>query len=161
MKKISFIFITIILSSLLIKAQTEYPVQTILKGDSVVILRRDQAIGINDMLKEKESRLEFQKIMIERGIFYIGNLKDSLNKLNWKLNVTQADLGRKLAKSQDTLNSMTTSLANAKERILFYEKEMKRIEKLEWTEKKARTHMKVGIGAVIVTWIVLIITAVK
>lgn len=142
-------------------SQRKYPLQTMFKGDSVVILRYDQAIEVNNLLSKKNSiinesdlsikKLDQQVFTLDKKIF---NLKDTIKNLKWKLNVTHEDLSRKLSNKTDSLTITKDSLEKANSRIVFYQGEMKRIEKLEWIDKRTRTQVKIGLVGVIVTWTV-------
>jgi hypothetical protein len=142
-------------------AQQKYPIQTIFKGDSVVILKVSQALEINDLIHQQDLLIHNKDYTIKNSLLQNNILKDNVKDLKWKLNVTEADLTRKLTKTQDTLQITRTNLQVANDKIAFYQNEMKRIEKLEWIEKKTRTQMKVGLAGVIVTWIVLVVASVK
>jgi predicted RNase H-like nuclease (RuvC/YqgF family) len=150
-----------------LNAQRKYPIQTLFKGDSVVILKYDQAIEINNLLLQKNQTIDENNLSIKKYDWRVSKLKDTvtylksnIKDLKWSLNVTQADLTRKLNKKTDSLTVTKDSLQKANDLIVFYKGEMKRIEKLEWVEKRTRTQMKVGIVGVLVTWVAFTIAAI-
>ena len=155
------LLLALMLSFTSLFSQQKYPIQTLFKGDSVVILKYSQAMEINELLNQKNLIIDESNLTIKKYNRNVLSLKDTVKDLKWKLNVTQADLTRKLTKKTDTLAHVSLDLENANQQIAFYKNEMKRIEKLEWIEKRTRTQMKVGIAGVIVTWLVLVISSVK
>ena len=78
MKKILIFFISLIFS---VYGFSQYPIQTIFKGDSVVILTIDQSSNINNLI-DKQTEL-------------VSNLKEQVKVLNEKLEVTNKELSTK------------------------------------------------------------------
>lgn len=139
--------------------QQKYPIQTLFKGDSVVILKYDQAVEINNLLSQKNLIIDEKDLSIKKYGQRISHLQDTVKKLKWNLTVTQADLTRKLNKKSDSLIFANSSLEAANTKISFYQNEMKRIEKLEWIERRTRVQFKVGIIGVLVVWTALAISS--
>ncbi len=141
-------FLLIVFFSLFFKsifAQQKYPIQTIFKGDSVVILTKEQALRINRVIDEKNFTLSTYK----KDIFL---LNDTIKKIKWKLVTSEAEMQRKFTKVKDSLNSANNLVLESNRKIEYYQQEMKRIEKLEYIDKKVRRRVTVGIGAALVTW---------
>lgn len=126
-------------------SQHKYPIQTIFKGDSVVILTKEQALNINKVIDEKNyNLLTYKKDVI--------SLNDTVKKLKWNLITTNAESQRKFAKVKDSLDIANNQLMINRQQIEFYQQEMKRIEKLEYIDKKVRRRVTIGLGAALVTW---------
>jgi len=70
-----YINIYFLLASFFSYSQNNYPIQTILKGDSVVILNIDQYRDIEIMSENQKSRIRYMKSQIE----YFNKVKDSLD----------------------------------------------------------------------------------
>lgn len=62
MKKL--LMLSNLLVSSLIFSQSNYPIQTVIKGDSVVILTKQQAKNINDIFESQKERIASYKIEI-------------------------------------------------------------------------------------------------
>lgn len=150
MKSKLFLISIFILLTQFVIAQNKYPIQTIFKGDSVVILTKKQAIEVNRTIDMKNLSLsKYQNSLLK--------LRDTVKLLRWNMITTEADLQRKIAKVNDSLSLSNSSLMKANSEIEFYKGEMKRIEKLEFIDKRTRTRLTVGVGAALVTWWTLII----
>lgn len=99
----ALLLITFTIISLLGIGQTKYPIQTIYKGDSVVILSVKQSVDINKAIEAQKRiiREQSKKLTLET------NKIDSLNKviknLNTKLEITQYQLDT-TSKWADELN---------------------------------------------------------
>lgn len=126
-------------------AQTKYPIQTIFKGDSVIILTKDQALEINKTIENKNLFISNYKKEVKC-------LKDTIRDLKWDLITTDASLQRKIEKFRDSLDRSNNIIYISERQISYYKEQMKRIEKLEYVEKKVRRRVTVGIGAAVVTW---------
>lgn len=70
-----YIIIYFLLVSIFSYSQNNYPIQTILKGDSVVIMNIDQYQDIEIMSENQKSRIRYMKSQIE----YFNKVKDSLD----------------------------------------------------------------------------------
>jgi hypothetical protein len=150
MKTKLFLVAIFILLVNLTKAQKKYPIQTIFKGDSVVILTKKQVIEVNRTIDLKNLSLsKYQSSVLK--------LKDTIKTLRWNIVTTEADLQRKMARVKDSLDLSSSNLMKANSEIEFYKGEMKRIEKLEFIDKRTRRRLTVGIGAALVTWWTIII----
>jgi hypothetical protein len=126
-------------------AQNKYPIQTIFKGDSVIILTKDQALEINKTIENKNLFISNYKKEVKC-------LKDTIRDLKWDLITTDASLQRKIEKFRDSLDRSNNIIYISERQISYYKEQMKRIEKLEYVEKKVRRRVTVGIGAAVVTW---------
>lgn len=149
--KIKLLLIAIfILSTQLATAQRNYPIQTIFKGDSVVILTKKQAIDVNKTIELKSLYLsKYQNSVLK--------LRDTVKTLRWDIVTTEAALQRKMARIKDSLDASRSSLMKANSEIEFYKGEMKRIEKLEFIDKRTRRRVAIGMGAALATWWTVII----
>lgn len=87
----------------------------------------------------------------------LSKYKDMVSLLERKINHSD----RIIQANNQKINLLDTVIKNKDLQIDFYKKEMARIEKLEYIEKRTRVRVGVGIGAAIVTWLAFIITAVK
>lgn len=87
----------------------------------------------------------------------LSNYKDTVlilkNKINYSNKIIEVN--------NQKINLLDTIIKNKDLQIDQYKKEMVRIEKLEFIEKRTRVRVGLGLGAVITTWLVFIFTAVK
>lgn len=122
----------------------QYPTTKKIKGQQVVIMTVKQAEDVNS---------KFEK------------LEDSLNVLNDSINILNGDLNGAITSLNFTHNKLETTSVNLNQTIdslakidRAYHNEVKKIEKFEWVEKRTRVRLGLGIGAMLVTWIVIVIT---
>ncbi len=123
-----------------LSAFAQYPTTKKIKGEQVVIMTVKQAEAIND---------KFQM------------LEDSIARLNSTLNGCTTSLYF----TQDKLETASNSLTNANDSIVklngLYVKEVKRQDKLEWIDKQTKIRVAMGLGATVLTWLILAITAIQ
>lgn len=123
-----------------LSAFAQYPTTKKIKGEQVVIMTVKQAEAIND---------KFQM------------LEDSISRLNSTLNGCTTSLYF----TQDKLEAASNSLTNANDSIVklngLYVKEVKRQDKLEWIDKQTKIRVAMGLGATVLTWLILAITAIQ
>mgnify|MGYP003340745159 CR=1 FL=1 len=121
----------------------QYPTVKTIKGQKVVIMTVPQAEQIDAKF---------------------GMLEDSIATLHSKLKTKTAEVkvvDTKRAEVNDSLQVLKSNLIVANLSIDSLKRETKRIEKLEFIEKKTRTKLGIGIVGVVITWIVFAITVVK
>ncbi len=121
----------------------QYPTTKKIKGVQVVIMTVPQAEKIDN---------QFQ------------TLNDSIIELNNKIKtksheIKVVDFQRE--KTFDSLQIFKTNLLTANTTIDSLQKEMKRIEKLEFIEKRTRTRLGVGLVGTVVAWITFAILVIK
>ena len=115
----------------------QYPTTKKIKGQQVVIMTVKQADAINTKFDKLEDSISI--------------LNSTLNGCITSLNFTED----KLLSTTENLNKSKDSLIKINK--IFYQ-EMKRVEKLEWVEKRTRVKIGFGVAAVLATWLVMIIT---
>ena len=131
----------VMLVSLSVFAQ--YPTTKKIKGVQVVIMTVPQAEKID---------IQFEK------------MSDSIVELNKKIDkkiheVKVVDFQRE--KTFDSLQIFKSSLLTANTTIDSLKNEMKRVEKLEFIEKRTRTRLGVGLIGTLVAWISFAIIVIK
>lgn len=123
-----------------LSAFAQYPTTKKIKGEQVVIMTMKQAEAIND---------KFQM------------LEDSIAQLNNALNGCTTSLYF----TQNKLETTSSNLVSANDSIVklngLYVKEVKRQDKLEWIDKQTKRRVAIGLGATVLTWIILAITAIQ
>ncbi len=125
----------------------QYPTTKKIKGQQVVIMTVKQAEAINtkfDILEDSIDVLNYN----------LTEYTSNLNGCETSLNFTQD----KLETTSSNLNHMVDSLVKIDR---FYQKEIKRVEKLEWVEKRTRVRLGFGIAAVVVTWLIIVVSVIK
>ena len=126
-----------------LSAFAQYPTTKTIKGTPVVIMTVPQAEKINNQ-------------------FDI--LEDSIVRLNSKIKIKSEEVkvvNIKREVTNDSLQIFKTNLFIANTKIDSLNIQMKRIEKLEFIEKRTRVRVGVGIVGALVTWITLAILSVK
>lgn len=122
-----------ILASLL--SYSQYPATKYLEnGDHVVIMTVEQGRAIN------------QKFVV---------LNDSIVKLNDTIKRKNIDINflkRQINTKETLIKYNNDSLVVANKEIAFYRNEMKRVEKLEWIDKKVRKKVFWTVGGLGVLW---------
>ena len=121
----------------------QYPTTKKIKGTQVVIMTVPQAEQI-------DARFNL--------------LNDSLKRINGQ--ITHKNHQFKVINQQrerviDTLQMFRVNLFTATKKIDSLNNEMRRIEKLEFVERRTRVRIGVGIGATVLTWVILTIIASK
>lgn len=121
----------------------QYPTTKKIKGTQVVIMTVPQAEQI-------DARFNL--------------LNDSLKRLSGQ--ITHKTHQFKVINQQrerviDTLQMFRANLFTATKKIDSLNNEMRRIEKLEFVERRTRVRIGVGIGATVLTWVILTIIASK
>jgi len=122
----------------------QYPTTKKIKGQQVVIMTVKQAEAVNNKFEKLEDSLNV--------------LNDSINILNDNLNGAITSLNfthNKLETTSENLNQTIDSLVKIDRA---YHNEIKKIEKFEWVEKRTRVRIGVGIGALLVTWLVIVVS---
>lgn len=119
----------------------QYPTTKKIKGTHVVIMTVPQAEQI-------DARFNL--------------LNDSLKRINGQ--ITHKNHQFKVINQQrerviDTLQMFRVNLFTATKKIDSLNNEMRRIEKLEFVERRTRVRIGVGIGATVLTWVILTIIA--
>jgi hypothetical protein len=122
----------------------QYPTTKKIKGQQVVIMTVKQAEEVNS---------KFEK------------LEDSLNVLNDSINILNGDLNGAITSLNFTHNKLETTSVNLNQTIdslvkidRAYHNEVKKIEKFEWIEKRTRVRLGLGIGAMLVTWVLIVVS---
>jgi hypothetical protein len=91
-------------------------------------------------------------------------LNDSIVELNkqigWKVHEVKV-VDHQREKTFDSLQIFKTNLAIANQKIDSLNLEMKRVEKLEFIEKRTRTRLGVGLVGTVVAWITFAILVIK
>jgi len=85
---------------------------------------------------------------------------DSIKVLNeriWKLGYDVKFAGKQIEALDGTLSEVKTSNDIKDKEIAHYKQEMKRIEKLEWIDKKTKVRVGIGLGGVLLTWTLMFI----
>ena len=121
----------------------QYPTTKKIKGTQVVIMTVPQAEKIN-----KKFEL----------------LEDSIAALNSKLQTKTTEIkvvDTKRVVTNDSLQIFKANLVTANISIDSLKRETKRIEKLEFIERKTRTKLGIGIVGTLITWITLAIFSTK
>ncbi len=124
-------------------AFAQYPTTKKIKGTSVVIMTVPQAEQIDEQFEV---------------------LNDSIVELNKQIKtkvheVRVVDFQRE--KTFDSLQIFKTNLLTANTKIDSLNKEMKRIEKLEYVEKRTRMRVGVGLVGILTTFITFAILVIK
>jgi len=131
--------LTLVLVLVTTLALAQYPTTKVVDGQEVVIMTVKQADEINDLF-----------------LLYT----DSLKNLNLKIGYLQKslDFSQKQIEALDgTLAETKAAIAIRDSSIVYYKGEMKRIDKLEWIDKKTRVRVGIGLGTVLLTWATLFI----
>lgn len=126
-----------------LSAFAQYPTTKTIKGTPVVIMTVPQAEKIN-------SKFEI--------------LEDSISALNSKIKTKSEEVkvvNIKREVTNDSLQIFKTFLFTANQRIDSLNREMKRVEKLEFVEKRTRTRLGVGLVGTVVAWITFAILVIK
>jgi hypothetical protein len=162
-KAILFLFCAMIFMSTF--AQQKYPIGTLFKRDSVIILKYNQNAKISDLLSQKNLIIEGEDLYVKKYVERISNLKDTVKNLlfenlllKWDLSVNQAYLKRNLKNKSESLIIANSNLELMDKKIEFYQNEIKRIEKIEQIEKRTRTHVDPAIIGIFVAWTALAIS---
>lgn len=124
-------------------AFAQYPTTKKIKGTQVVIMTVPQAEQIDNQFSL---------------------LNDSIVELNkqigWKVHEVKV-VDHQREKTFDSLQIFKTNLAIANQKIDSLNLEMKRVEKLEFIEKRTRTRLGVGLVGTVVAWITFAILVIK
>lgn len=124
-------------------AFAQYPTTKKIKGTQVVIMTVPQAEQIDNQFSL---------------------LNDSIVELNkqigWKVHEVKV-VDHQREKTFDSLQIFKTNLAIANQKIDSLNLEMKRVEKLEFIEKRTRTRLGVGLVGTIAAWITFAILVIK
>lgn len=124
-------------------AFAQYPTTKKIKGTQVVIMTVPQAEQIDNQFNL---------------------LNDSIVELNkqigWKVHQVKV-VDHQREKTFDSLQIFKTNLAIANQKIDSLNNEMKRVEKLEFIEKRTRTRLGVGLVGTIAAWITFAILVIK
>lgn len=124
-------------------AFAQYPTTKKIKGTQVVIMTVPQAEQIDNQFSL---------------------LNDSIVELNkqigWKVHEVKV-VDHQREKTFDSLQIFKTNLAIANQKIDSLNNEMKRVEKLEFIEKRTRTRLGVGLVGTVVAWITFAILVIK
>ena len=124
-------------------AFAQYPTTKKIKGTQVVIMTVPQAEQIDNQFSL---------------------LNDSIVELNkqigWKAHEVKV-VDHQREKTFDSLQIFKTNLAIANQKIDSLNLEMKRVEKLEFIEKRTRTRLGVGLVGTVVAWITFAILVIK
>lgn len=91
-------------------------------------------------------------------------LKRDIDSLNTVLTNTKRDLNfsdRQLKILQNELKYINDTIRSKNELIKYYEGQMVRLEKLEYTDKKVRKRVTFGIIGSIIIWVGMAITIIK
>jgi len=129
------------LASLL--SYSQYPTTKVINGETVVIMTVQQGENINNK--------------------FVG-LKKDIDSLNTTLTNTKRDLNfsdRQLKILQNELKYINDTIRSKNELIKYYEGQMVRLEKLEYTDKKVRKRVTFGIIGSVIIWIGMAITIIK
>ena len=121
----------------------QYPTVKTIKGERVVIMTVPQAEKID------------QKF---------GKLEDSIAELNSKLQTKVQEIrvvDTKRVEADDSLQIFKTNLLTATTRIDSLNIQMKRIEKLEFVEKRTRVRVGVGLVGILTAFITFAILVIK
>lgn len=123
-----------------LSAFAQYPTTKKIKGEQVVIMTVKQAEDINN---------KFQAL--EDSIIQLNN---NLNGCITSLNFTE----NKVEVTSKNLNHANDSIIKLNN---LYLKEVKRQDKLEWTDKVVRKKVTIGVGAAILTWLSFVFITIK
>jgi hypothetical protein len=96
----------------LIFSQSNYPLQTVINGDSVVILRKGQADTINDIFESQKQKIADARQLIEYKDSLLRR-KDSLLRIT-NITVVEVDGGYKYFYGQGSLEFCKKLVAEAK-----------------------------------------------
>lgn len=122
---------------------SQYPTTKVINGETVVIMTVQQGENINNK--------------------FVG-LKKDIDSLNITLTNTKRDLNfseRQLKILQNELKYINDTIRSKNELIKYYEGQMVRLEKLEYTDKKVRKRVTFGIIGSIIIWVGMAITIIK
>lgn len=125
----------------------QYPTTKKIKGQQVVIMTVKQAEAINTKFDMLEDSIDVLNYNLTEYTANLNGCETSLNFTKDKLETTSSNL-----------NHMVDSLVKIDR---FYQKEIKRVEKLEWVEKRTRVRLGFGIAAVVVTWLIIVVSVIK
>jgi dTDP-4-amino-4,6-dideoxygalactose transaminase len=89
-------------------------------------------------------------------VTYSDSIK-SLNQKIWRLGYDVRFAEKQTQLVKDTLNQTKSILFQRDTLIINYKKEIARVEKLEWIDKKTRVKVTVGIASVLLAWATLFI----
>ena len=109
--------------------QQKYPIQTIFKGDSVVMLTLKQSDNINKLIDNQESTLQKNSNEIDNLHRNIYTLKDSIKTLS-KIITEYSKNKNTLEKN---LNITSKDLITARDSLVYERKQIK-MYRTEWTE---------------------------
>lgn len=121
----------------------QFPTTKVLNGDSVVIMTLNQGRKINTKFTE---------------------LNDEISKLNFEIkknNVELRYMENVITKITKDFQFTRDSMNVLKKERDYYKNEYSRIKNLEFSDRKARKTMRVGLIVLAATWITFIVTAVK
>lgn len=121
----------------------QYPTTKVINGEPVVIMTLKQGQDINYKFKQLGSEI-----------------KDLENEVR-KNNVDLRDMETRFIRLNRDFQFTRDSLHLANTEKIFYKKEYERIKNLEFADKKARLHMRIGILVLTASWITFILTSVK
>lgn len=122
----------------------QYPTTKVIKGEQVVIMTVKQAEAINNKFQVMEDS--------------IASLNNDLNSLNNDFNGAVTSLNftqNKVEILTDSINNLQNNLTIVNKQ---YDEEVKKIDKLEFIDRKTRLQVKLGIVLVGAVWLYGIIT---
>lgn len=86
--------------------------------------------------------------------------EDSLKTLNekiWRMGYDIRFANKQIEALDGTLGEVKMSNGMKDQQIVYYKEQMRRIDKLEWIDRKARVRVGIGIAGAILTWTALFI----
>lgn len=122
---------------------SQYPTTKIINGESVVIMTLKQGQDINTKFTKLNSEIQELSKEVSNSRVEQRYLENKITRMNKEHQLTRDSL-----------------LLMVNERN-FYKKEYDRIKNLEFADKKARVHMKIGLFVLVATWVTFILTSVK
>lgn len=131
--------LTLVLSLLGYFSYAQYPTTKVVDGQEVVIMTVQQADEVNELFLQ-----------------YSDSIK-SLNEKIWRLGYDIRFAEKQIEALDGTLGEVKAVSAVKDNEISFYKKEMKRIEKLEWIDRRVKRNVGIGLGIVLISWASLFI----
>ncbi len=86
--------------------------------------------------------------------------QDSIKVLNNKINNLAKEVrfaSKQIEALDGTLNEVKTDNSKKDQEIVYYKEQMRRIEKLEWIDKRTRVRVGVGLAGILLAWTTLFI----
>lgn len=117
----------------------QYPETKIIDNQEVVIMTVQQADDINELFTSYEDSLK------------------TLNEKIWRMGYDIRFANKQIEALDGTLGEVKMSNGMKDQQIVYYKEQMRRIDKLEWIDRKARVRVGIGIAGAILTWTALFI----